>query len=275
MKKSVLSSLVVLFAVNCLSVTTVHAQKKNILSKITDKIGQKSNSSTSTKTTATNTTTTNKGGLNLDQNQIGAGLKEALENGIEKQVVKLTQKDGFYKNEMVKILLPTELQKVDNTLRKMGMSSLADEGLKVLNRAAEEAVKEATPIFVDAVKKITFDDAKNILLGSDDSATKYLEKATTTSLYAKFNPVIKSSFENVGADKVWSSIVNTYNAIPLVNKVNPDLTDYVANQTLSGVFKMISVEEKEIRSNVGGSRNTQLLKDVFSMQDMLGGLIKK
>ncbi len=273
MKKSVLSSLFILFAVNCLSTTEAAAQKTNILNKISDKINKKTTTTTSStsKVAASKTTAV----PNLDQNKIGAGLKEALESGIEKQVVKLTQKDGFYKNDLVKILLPEELQKVDNTLRKMGMSNLADEGLKVLNRAAEEAVKEATPIFVDAVKNITFDDAKNILLGSEDAATLYLEKATSKNLYSKFNPVIQSSFENVGADKVWTSIVSTYNSLPLVKKVNPDLTDYVANQTLSGVFKMISVEEKDIRSNIGGSRNTQLLKDVFSLQDQLGGLLKK
>ncbi len=270
MKKTALSSLLFLFAINCLSTTEVYAQKTNLLNKISSKIGKKPTDTKNTSTASTNNTI-----LNLDQNKIGAGLKEALESGIEKQVVKLTQKDGFYKNELVKILLPEELQKVDNTLRKIGMSSLADEGLKVINRAAEEAVKEATPIFIDAVKNITFDDAKNILLGSEDSATQYLEKATSKNLYSKFNPVIQASFENVGADKVWSNIVNTYNAIPLVKKVNPDLTDYVANETLAGVFKMIAVEEKEIRSNTGGSRNTQLLKDVFSLQDKMGGLFKK
>jgi len=197
---------------------------------------------------------------------IASGLKEALNKGITQQVSKLTAVDGFYKNEAVKILMPAELQKVDATLRKIGLSSLADEGIKVLNRAAEDAVKEATPIFVSAVKNMSFTDAKNILLGNDIAATSYLQGTTTTALYGKFNPVIKSSFEKVGADVVWKNIINKYNTIPLVKKVNPDLTDYTTNQALAGVFKMIAVEEKEIRNNIS-ARTTPLLKSVFAMQD--------
>ncbi len=197
---------------------------------------------------------------------IASGLKEALNKGITEQVSKLTAVDGFYKNEAVKILMPEELQKVDATLRKVGLSSLADEGIKMLNRAAEDAVKEATPIFVSAVKNMSFTDAKNILLGNDSAATTYLQGSTTTALYAKFNPVIKNSFAKVGADEVWKNIITKYNTIPLVKKVNPDLTDYTTNQALSGVFKMIAVEEKEIRNNIS-ARTTPLLKSVFAMQD--------
>lgn len=198
--------------------------------------------------------------------EIGSGLKQALDMGISKQVTKLTQTDGFFKNELVKILLPEELQKVDKTLRDIGLGSLADEGLKVLNRAAEDAVGEATPIFVNAVKGITFSDAKTILLGNDNAATQYLTSATQKELYAKFNPVIKNSFEKVGADKIWSNLIKKYNSIPLTKNVNPDLTDYVTNEALSGVYTMIAVEEKEIR-NKASSRTTDLLKRVFSMQD--------
>lgn len=202
----------------------------------------------------------------MDPNLIANGLRQALDLGIDKQVSKLTQQDGFYKNQMVKILLPAELQKVDRTLRDLGLSSLADEGLKILNRAAEDAVKESTPIFVAAVKEITFSDAKNILLGADNAATSYLEQRTNKALYSKFNPVIKNSFSKVGADQVWTNIINRYNAVPFVTKVNPDLTDYVTSQALSGVYKMISVEEKEIRQNIS-SRTTPLLRQVFALQD--------
>lgn len=197
---------------------------------------------------------------------ISAGLKEALNNGISKQVTKLTAVDGFYKNEAVKILLPDELKKVDSSLRKMGLGSMADEGLKVLNRAAEDAVKEATPIFVDAVKNMSFTDAKTILMGNENSATTYLQNTTSKALYGKFNPVIKNSFTKVGADKVWSNIINKYNGIPFVKKVNPDLTDYVTNQAMAGVFKMIAVEEKNIRTNLN-SRTSVLLQKVFAIQD--------
>ena len=197
---------------------------------------------------------------------ISGGLKEALNNGIAKQVTKLTAIDGFYKNEAVKILLPEELKKVDSSLRKIGLSSLADEGLKVLNRAAEDAVKEATPIFVDAVKNMSFTDAKTILMGNESSATSYLQNTTSTALYGKFNPVIKNSFTKVGADIVWSKIITKYNSIPFIKKVNPDLTDYTTNQALTGVFKMIAVEEKNIRTNLN-ARTSVLLQKVFAMQD--------
>ena len=202
----------------------------------------------------------------LSQAEMGNGLKEALNNGITKQVSKLTTTDGFFKNEDVKILLPEELQKVDTKLRQLGMTKLADDGLKILNRAAEDAVKEATPIFVDAVKQMTFTDAKNILLGNESSATTYLQTSTSTALYGKFNPVIKNSFAKVGADKIWTQIITKYNSIPLVKKVNPDLTDYTTNKAMEGVFKMIAVEEKDIRTNFS-ARTSELLKKVFALQD--------
>jgi len=197
---------------------------------------------------------------------IAAGLRQALNFGIDKQVSKLTQTDGFFNNELVKILLPEELQKVDKTLRDIGLSKLADEGLKILNRAAEDAVKEAIPIFVNAVKDITFTEAKTILLGNDDDATQYLTGKTQTSLYSKFHPVIKNSFSKIGADQIWENLINKYNALPLTNNVNPDLTDYVTNEALDGVYTMIAVEEKQIRNKLS-SRTTDLLKKVFALQD--------
>ncbi|WP_147677478.1 DUF4197 domain-containing protein [Algibacter pacificus] len=202
----------------------------------------------------------------LSNADIASGLRQALELGINKQVTKLTQKDGFLNNDLAKIMLPDELQKVDKTLRDIGLGSLADEGLKILNRAAEDAVKEATPIFVNAVKEITFADAKNILLGSNDAATQYLTSKTQTALYDKFNPVIKSSFSKVGADQVWNNLITKYNTIPFTKSVNPDLTDYVTAQALKGVYAMIAVGEAEIRTKVG-ARSTALLQKVFALQD--------
>ncbi len=205
-------------------------------------------------------------GYGLSEQDIANGLKQALDKGIDDQVQKLTQENGFYGNAAVKILLPDELQKVEKGLRDFGLGSLADEGIKALNRAAEDAVKEATPIFVSAVKEMTFTDAKNILLGDDKAATSYLQSKTTNSLYNKFNPVIKNSFAKVGADQIWSNLINKYNALPLTQNVNPDLTDYVTTQALSGVFTMIAEEEKEIRNNYS-SRTTDLLRKVFALQD--------
>lgn len=202
----------------------------------------------------------------ITNEQIAAGLKEALQNGISNQVTTLAVQDGFYKNEMVKILLPEELQKVDRTLRSIGLSNLADEGLRVLNRAAEDAVGEAIPIFSDAITNMAFVDAKNILLGDKNSATQYLKNATSAALYQKFNPIINNSFKKVGADRIWTDLITRYNNLPLTADVNPDLTDYVTNEALKGVFTMVEVEEIEIRANVA-KRNSDLLKRVFALQD--------
>ena len=202
----------------------------------------------------------------LTNADIASGLRQALDKGIDEQVKKLTLEDGFYKNDLVKIGLPNELKKVDKALRDIGLSKLADEGIKILNRAAEDAVSEATPIFVNAVKNITFTDAKNILLGQNNAATEFLKAGTSEALYAKFEPVIKTSFDKVGAAEIWANLIHKYNAIPFVKKVNPDLTDYVTQEALNGVYTMIAVEEKEIRTKVS-SRTTAILQKVFALQD--------
>ncbi len=222
------------------------AQFKDVLKKTTEKI---------------TTIATTGGGID-----IAAGLREALNKGVTDQVSKLTAADGFYRNEAVKILMPEELAKVDKTLRKMGMSKLADEGILALNRAAEDAVKEATPIFVTSIKNITITDAKGILMGKDNAATVYLQNTTTTALYSKFSPVVQQSIGKLGADVIWNSIIKQYNAIPFVSKVNPDITDYITNKALEGVFKMITVEEISIRTNLN-SRTSDVLKKVFALQD--------
>lgn len=198
--------------------------------------------------------------------EIDSALKEALQNGVNKQVTLLTASDGFYKNELVKIMLPEELKAIDSKLRSLGMSKLADEGILMMNRAAENAVKEATPIFLSAIKNITFTDARNILLGSDQGATQYLQKNTSDDLYQKFKPIIASSYKKVGADKIWNAIILKYNSIPMVEDVNPDLTDYTTQKAMEGVFTMIAIEEKNIR-NSNASRTSDLLKKVFAMQD--------
>ena len=197
---------------------------------------------------------------------LAAGLREALNKGITEQVSKLTQVDGFYKNELVKIVMPEELSKVDKTLRKLGMGSLADDGIKALNRAAEDAVKEATPVFVNAIKNIKIADAKTILMGNKNAATTYLQQSTNKELYTKFLPVVQQSIGKVGADKIWNGIIQKYNTVPLVSKINPDLNDYVTNKALEGVFKMIAIEEKNIRTDLQ-SRTSTVLKKVFAMQD--------
>lgn len=198
--------------------------------------------------------------------EVGSGLKQALKQGVDKQVTKLTARDGFYRNELVKIAFPEELRRVEQSLRRVGLSKLADQGVAAMNHAAEEAVKEATPIFTDAIVGMSFTDARNILMGNDRAATTYLEGETSKQLYQKFLPVVKRNFEKVGADKIWSSIITKYNSMPLVSKVNPDMNDYVTDKALQGVFTMIAVEEKQIRTDVS-ARTSPLLRKVFAMQD--------
>jgi len=200
---------------------------------------------------------------NLD---ISNGLKEALNKGVSDQVSKLTEDKGFYNNSLVKIGLPTELKKIDETLRKYGLGDLADKGLVALNATAEDAVKTATPIFVDAITNMSFSDAKNILMGDNKAATTYLTTSTNDKLYASFSPVIKSSFDKVGADDIWTTMIGKYNQIPFITKVNPNLTDYVTEQALTGVYKMIAIEEQKIRTDIS-ERSSGLLQKVFALQD--------
>lgn len=197
---------------------------------------------------------------------ISNGLKAALNKGVEKEVAKLTMLDGFLGNESVKILFPPELLKVESKLRDLGLGALPDKGIELLNRAAEDAVKEATPIFISAIQNMSIADARNILMGNDSSATSYLQVNTRDSLYKKFYPVVESSLSKVGADKAWSNIITNYNRIPFVTSVNPDIKDYVTTKALGSVYKMIAVEEKEIRHNLQ-ERSSDLLKRVFALQD--------
>ncbi len=202
----------------------------------------------------------------LGQAQIASGLKEALKQGISQQVSKLAKKNGFYNNQLTRILLPKDLQKVAKGLRSIGLGSLVDKGIKALNHTAEDAVSRATPIFVNAITQMNFADAKTILLGNDLAATTYLKNKTQTQLYKEFQPEIAASFNRVGANKIWANLITKYNAIPLVDDVNPNLTDYVTQQALKGVYTMIGKEEQKIRNNIG-ARSSQLLRKVFALQD--------
>jgi len=197
--------------------------------------------------------------------QSGALSSVDISKGIAQGVDLLSQKDGYYGNSLAKILFPEPLQKVDNTLRSIGLGSLADEGVKLLNRAAEDAVTEAKPIFINAVKNLSFSDATAILTGGKNAATDYLKKTTTQSLIQAFSPKIQASLGKVGADQVWSSIIDKYNAVPLVTKVNPDLTSYVTEKAIDGLFLQIAQKEEDIRTNIG-SRTTPLLQKVFAKQ---------
>jgi hypothetical protein len=213
---------------------------------------------------ATTLVTENKQGLSQDD--IANGLKEALTIGAEKGCVNLSKPDGFFKNAALKILMPPEAQKIENTIRNLGLNQLADDFILSLNRAAEDACNTAAPIFVKAIKDITISDGINILRGNDTAATNYLRTKTQTELVASFSPIIKTSLDKVEATKNWEKIITVYNKIPLVNKkINPDLTAYVTEKSMSGIYTEIASQEKEIRSNPM-ARTTAILKSVFGQK---------
>ncbi|MCB0662565.1 MAG: DUF4197 domain-containing protein [Saprospiraceae bacterium] len=205
-------------------------------------------------------------GSSLSDSQISSGLKEALTVGIGKGVTVLSAKDGYFKSQY-KILLPPEARKVTDKLKNVpGFAQVEDIILEKINRGAEDAATRAKPIFVDAIRSMTFTDARNILFGSDNAATQFLNKATYNKLYQEFNPVIVSSLDKFQARKYWSDAVNTYNKIPFVEKANPDLDDYVTTEALGGLFSMVEKEEINIRNNIQ-ARTTDILKRVFAAQD--------
>lgn len=205
-------------------------------------------------------------GGNPTSNEIGLGIKQALEIGTSRGADLLSAKDGFLGNLAVKILFPPEAQKVEKTLRSVGLGSLADNVILSLNRAAEDAAKEAKPIFLSAIKQMTIADATNILLGNKDAATEYFKRVTTSQLMEKFSPVITASLNKVGATKYWSDAASQYNKIPLVKPVSTDLSAYVAQKAIDGMFIQVAQEELKIRDNIG-ARSTTLLQKVFGYAD--------
>ncbi|RIW15203.1 DUF4197 domain-containing protein [Algoriphagus lacus] len=199
---------------------------------------------------------------NPSTSEITSGLKEALEKGTGISADRLSLQDGYLKNLDVKILFPEEAKSVENTLRSLGLGSMCDQVITSLNRAAEDAAKEAKPIFTDAIKQMSFQDVQKILLGEKNAATTYFKQTTTDSLSAKFSPVIDASLKKVDATKYWSDVMTRYNKVPLVKKVNTDLTAYVTQKAIDGLFVEIAKEELKIRESVG-ARTSPLLQKVF------------
>jgi hypothetical protein len=198
--------------------------------------------------------------------EIGNGLKQALEIGTTKSSDQLSSVNGFFTNAAVKILFPPEAQKVERTLRSIGLSKLADNVILSLNRAAEDAAGKAKPIFVNAIKQMTLQDVTNILLGSQDAATQYFKRTTTLQLAESFKPVVQASLNKVGATKYYGDAAAAYNKVPFASKVNPDISDYVTQKAISGLFVEIAQEELNIRQNLS-ARTTPLLQKVFSFYD--------
>ena len=201
-------------------------------------------------------------GSGLSSDEIASGLKEALQVGATKGSDKLSAVDGFFKDAAIKILMPEEAKKVEKTLRGMGLGAQVDDAILSMNRAAEDAAKSAAPIFINAIKQMSISDALGILQGNDFAATNYLKDKTTSALTEAFRPVIEKSLEKVNATKYWNTLFTTYNKFSL-QKVNPDLTAYVTEKGLSGIFYQVGQEEQKIRKDPL-ARTSDLLKKVFA-----------
>ena len=197
---------------------------------------------------------------------IAGGLKAALNEGVDEAVSSLSTTDGFLKSQY-KILIPKEAATVISKLKRVpGFGDVEDKLINKMNEAAEIATKEATPIFIDAIKSMSISDAKSILFGEDDAATRYLEGSARKKLYASFLPIIQSALNQVDATKYWKSIVKKYNSLPLTKDVNPDLDDHVNTKALDGLFGLIETKEEGIRTDVN-QRTSPILKDVFKELD--------
>jgi len=200
-------------------------------------------------------------------NELAAnGLKQALSAGTDLAANNLGQIDGFLANAAVKILFPPEARKIESTLRSLGMGSVCDQVITSVNRAAEAAVVEAKPIFVEAIKQMTITDAINILTGDKDAATQYLQRTSGQVLIANFEPIIQSNLQKANATKYWSDAIKAYNAVPFVQKMNPNLSQYVTQKATDGIFLMVAIEEGKIRENPA-QRVGSVLQDVFGWAD--------
>lgn len=206
----------------------------------------------------------NSGGLS--KIDIANGLKEALDKGVSSAVTTLAKDGGFYES-VYKIFLPEEARTVVNRLKFIpGFANLEEEAVKRINKAAEDAASKAGPIFMNAIKQLTFDDVMNILKGEKNAATQFLRRTTYSSLYNEFKPELNASLNKFGALDYWGSAMNTYNKIPFVDKINPDLADHATNKALDGLFDLIEKKENGIRTDIS-QRTSDLLKKVFAQQD--------
>ena len=195
--------------------------------------------------------------------EAGEGIKEALGQGLAGAVLKLNKEDGFFKDAFYKILIPEDARKIENTLRDIGLGNMVDKAILQINRGAEDAAGYAKPIFVNAIKSMTIQDAIGLVRNGDTSATHFFREKTTAQLVAAFTPIIKSSLDKVNATKYYSDMVNKYNSLPIVfKKLNPDLTGYVTTKATNALFDLVAQEERNIRNNFA-ARTTELLRKVF------------
>ncbi|MFC2168428.1 DUF4197 domain-containing protein [Acidobacteriota bacterium] len=204
------------------------------------------------------------GFLISSQSDLASGLKEALNVGTKKAVELISKEDGYFSNEVIKILMPENVKKIADTLSTMGMQKQVDEFILSMNRAAEKAAPAAISIFVDAIREMSFDDAKGILTGGDTAATEYFKKKTSETIYAAFKPIVSTTMEEVGVTKTFKTLTDKYSSLPFVKTETLDLDHYVTNNALNGLFYMLGEEEKKIRTNPA-DRVSDILKKVFKI----------
>ena len=199
----------------------------------------------------------------LSSSEIATGLKEALRIGVDKGATQASAIDGYFKNNLIKILFPPEAQRVDSRLRQLGFGKQVDQFVLALNRSAEDAAKKAKPVFLKAVTQMSIQDAVGILRGGDDAATQYLRRTTGQQLVSEFTPIIDSTLQKNNATRYYNTLATTYNRLPFVQPVNANLTEYATNKAVDGLFLLVAQEEKRIREDPV-ARVTDILKRVFS-----------
>jgi len=198
----------------------------------------------------------------LTETDVISGLKAALEKGIQIASTDASKENGYFGNTLIKIPFPADAQKVENKLRQIGMGSEVDKFVLSLNRAAEKASAKSVDVFVGAIRKMTVQDAWGILKGEKDAATQYLKKTTTQQLTNEFQPIVKEALDQVNATRYYTDLVTTYNKIPFVNKVNPDLNAYATEKAIDGLFTLVAIEEAKIREDPV-ARTSEILRKVF------------
>lgn len=254
-----------LFVVGTFFSTSSQAQ---ILSKLKTAISKIQETKTDTTKTTTTTNSNSSSLTNITKNEATLGVKEALSNGLNVSIQSLSKKNGFLGDAAVKILMPAEAQKVEKALRAVGMGSVCDRFIESMNRAAETAVSEAGSVFVNSLSKMSITDAYKILLsGQQDAATTFFKTSTSTELGTKFSPIIESAMGTNKVNLYWNQLTTAYNKLPLAKKVETNLTSYVTQKAIDGLFVKVADQELKIRQNIGGSRSSDLLGKVFGWTD--------
>ena len=202
----------------------------------------------------------------ITQQEAALGIKEALGQGLNRSVFQLNTVDGFFKDAAYKILLPPDAKKIENTLRTLGLNSMVDKAILQINRGAEDAAGFAKPIFIDAIKNMTLQDAIGLVRNGDTSATNFFRIKTTAKLMAAFSPVIESSLAKVDATRYYGDLVSKYNSLPTTfRKINPDLAAFVTERATNALFDLIAKEEINIRTNLA-ARGSDILRKVFGQR---------